>query len=93
VPLAFAAAGRVGPNPGHAIAGVATIAYGSGLAAPGAIGGIAALSSLSISFIVVTVLCFAMVFGAVALRPAPATEPTAEPTTGPATAHLPLDVR
>lgn len=69
VPLAFAAAARVGPNPAHAIAGVATISYGAGLAAPGAIGGIAAASSLSVAFVVVTVLCLAMALGAVALRP------------------------
>ncbi len=34
VPLAFAAAGRSGPNPSQAIAGVATITYTSGLIAP-----------------------------------------------------------
>jgi hypothetical protein len=70
VPLAFTAAGNIGPNPSQAIAGIATIAYGSGLAAPGAIGGIAHLSSLSVSFGVVAVLLIAMVLGAGALRPA-----------------------
>lgn len=69
VPLAFTAAGNVGSNPGQAIAGVATIAYGSGLAAPGIIGGIAEVSSLSVSFGVVTLLCVAMALGAAALRP------------------------
>jgi predicted MFS family arabinose efflux permease len=69
VPLAFTAAGNIGPNPAQAIAGIATIAYGSGLAAPGAIGGIAQLSSLSVSFGVVAVLLVAMVLGATALRP------------------------
>jgi predicted MFS family arabinose efflux permease len=69
VPLAFAAAARVGPNAAHALAGVATISYGAGMAAPGAIGGIAAVSSLSVSFLVVTALCLAMGLGAVALRP------------------------
>ncbi len=69
VPLAFAAAGRAGSNPAQAIAGVATIAYGSGLAAPGLIGGIAQLSSLRVSFTVATVLCVAMALGAGALRP------------------------
>ena len=39
VPLCFAAAGRSGPNPSQAIAGVATITYTSGLIAPSAIGG------------------------------------------------------
>jgi predicted MFS family arabinose efflux permease len=69
VPLAFTAAGNIGPNPAQAIASIATIAYGSGLAAPGAIGGIAQVSSLSVSFAVVGVLLLAMVLGAGALRP------------------------
>jgi hypothetical protein len=69
VPLAFAAAASIGPNPSQAIAGVATIAYGSGLAAPGAIGGIGELSSLPASFGVVTALCALMIFGAGAMRP------------------------
>jgi fucose permease len=56
VPLAFAAAGHTGPNPSQAIAGVATITYASGLVAPSIIGGIAQASSLTASFIVVTVL-------------------------------------
>lgn len=69
VPLAFAAAGNIGHSPGQAIAGIATIAYGAGLAAPGAIGGIAHVSSLSVSFAVVAVLLIAMVLGAGVLRP------------------------
>jgi predicted MFS family arabinose efflux permease len=69
VPLVFAAAGRAEANPGHAIAAVATIAYGSGLAAPGIIGGIAHLFSLPVAFGVVTALCLAMALGATALRP------------------------
>jgi hypothetical protein len=74
VPLAFAAAGRVaraqtvagtgaaasGARTGNAIAGVATIAYGAGLAAPGVIGGIASWTSLRVSFIVVTALVAAV---------------------------------
>jgi MFS family permease len=68
VPLCFAAAGSVGPNPARAIAGVATIAYGAGLAAPGAIGGIAAATSLPFSFALVGVLCAVLVVGAGALR-------------------------
>ena len=69
VPLAFAAAGNTGVNPGRAIAGVATIAYGSGLAAPGIIGGIAQVSSLSVSFAVVALLCVGIALGGGALRP------------------------
>jgi MFS family permease len=79
VPLVFAAAGRVGPNPGHAIAAVATIAYGSGLAAPGIVGGIAHAFSLPVAFGVVTALCAAMALGAVALRPVTAGTAAAVP--------------
>jgi predicted MFS family arabinose efflux permease len=68
VPLVFAAAGRVGPHPARSIAGVAGIAYGSGLVAPGVIGGIAALSSLEASFCVVAGLVALMVPAAVVLR-------------------------
>ncbi|MCZ7461496.1 MFS transporter [Streptomyces sp. WMMC940] len=77
VPLAFAAAGRTGTNAGQSIAGVATITYTSGLIAPSAIGGIADLTSLVVSFGLVTVLAFGLVLGAGVLRgsgrrPAPA---------------------
>ncbi|MDW4904319.1 MFS transporter [Streptomyces sp. ADMS] len=56
VPLCFAAAGRSGPNPSQAIAGVATITYTSGLVAPSAIGTLAQATSLVVSFMLVTVL-------------------------------------
>jgi MFS family permease len=56
VPLCFAAAGRSGPNPSQAIAGVATITYTSGLVAPGAIGALAEATSLVASFALVTLL-------------------------------------
>jgi MFS family permease len=87
VPLAFAAAGRVGSAGGHAgtgnaIAGVATIAYGSGLAAPGAIGGVADLTSLAWSFVLVTALVVVIVAAAGVLgtgAPDPARPP--EPST------------
>jgi MFS family permease len=71
VPLVFAAAGRAGANPAQAIAGVATIAYGSGLAAPAMVGGIAQVSSLRVSFGLVAVLCLAMSWRAGALRTGP----------------------
>jgi multisubunit Na+/H+ antiporter MnhC subunit len=71
VPLVFAAAGRIGPHPGRSIAGAAGIAYGSGLIAPGAIGGIARLSSLTVSFVFVVLLTAAIAAGAGILRPAP----------------------
>jgi predicted MFS family arabinose efflux permease len=70
VPLVFAAAGRIGPHPGRSIAGVAGIAYGSGLIAPGIIGGIARLSSLTMSFVAVIVLAGAIAAGAGVLQPA-----------------------
>ncbi|MEV8505593.1 MFS transporter [Actinoplanes sp. NPDC051475] len=72
VPLVFATAGRIGDHPGRSLAGVAGIAYGSGLIAPGIIGGIAHLSSLTASFALVTALTVAMGLGAGVLRPAPA---------------------
>ncbi|MFD9793053.1 MFS transporter [Streptomyces sp. NPDC059070] len=69
VPLAFAAAARSGPRPSQAIAGVATITYTSGLIAPSAIGGIAGLTSLVVSFGLVTLLTLGLVAGAGVLRP------------------------
>ncbi|MCO8274810.1 MFS transporter [Actinoplanes sp. TRM 88003] len=68
VPLVFAAAGRSSEHPGRSIAGVAGIAYGSGLIAPGVIGGIAHLSSLTVSFAVIVGLMVVMTLGASVLR-------------------------
>ncbi|MEU7024751.1 MFS transporter [Streptomyces sp. NPDC046203] len=68
VPLAFAAAGRSGPNPSQAIAGVATLTYASGLLAPSAIGQIADATSLVVSFSLVTLLAFGLVPAAGVLR-------------------------
>ncbi|WP_457492531.1 MFS transporter [Streptomyces sp. P5_D11] len=62
------AAGRSGPNPSQAIAGVATITYTSGLIAPSAIGSLAEATSLVASFGLVTVLAFGLVLGAGVLR-------------------------
>ena len=75
VPLVFAAAGRSSEHPGRSIAGVAGIAYGSGLIAPGVIGGIAHVSSLTVSFAVIVVLVALMGVGAGALRPRTASVP------------------
>jgi MFS family permease len=72
VPLAFAAAGHAGPHSAHAIAGVATVSYGAGLAAPAAVGGIASLTSLPGSFAVITALAAMISIGAGRLRPADA---------------------
>ncbi|MFJ6393223.1 MFS transporter [Streptomyces sp. NPDC091972] len=68
VPLCFAAAGRSGPNPSLAIAGVATITYTSGLIAPSAIGTLAQATSLMVSFALVTVLAGGLVAFAGVLR-------------------------
>ncbi|MET7621336.1 MFS transporter [Streptomyces sp. NPDC005408] len=68
VPLTFAAAGRSGPNPSQAIAGVATITYTSGLIAPSAIGAVADATSLVVSFGLVTALAFGLILGAGVLR-------------------------
>ncbi|WP_282204082.1 MFS transporter [Kitasatospora fiedleri] len=68
VPLAFAAAGRAGTNPSQSIAGVATITYTSGLVAPAVVGGIAQASSLTVSFVAVTLLVAALVPSATAMR-------------------------
>ncbi|WP_051838623.1 MFS transporter [Streptomyces sp. NRRL WC-3742] len=68
VPLAFAAAGRIGTNASQAIAGVATVTYTSGLIAPAVIGALAQATSLTVSFGLVTLLVLAMALGAGALR-------------------------
>lgn len=70
VPLAFAAAGRAGDHPAQSIAGVASIAYASGLAAPAAIGVVADLTSLPAAFALVTALLLVVALGAGALQPA-----------------------
>ncbi|MCE7079673.1 MFS transporter [Streptomyces sp. ST2-7A] len=54
VPLTFAAAGRSGAQPARAIAGVATITYTTGLVAPAVIGMLGEVSSLRLSFALVT---------------------------------------
>jgi fucose permease len=64
VPLAFSAAGHIGEHPANDIAGVATVSYGSGLAAPGLMGGIAQATSLPISFALVTILIGVVVLSA-----------------------------
>jgi predicted MFS family arabinose efflux permease len=68
VPLAFSAAGHADAHPANAIAGVATISYGAGLAAPGLIGGIAHLTSLPTSFVLVTGLILIVSLSAGRLR-------------------------
>ncbi|EST24468.1 hypothetical protein N566_25030 [Streptomycetaceae bacterium MP113-05] len=72
VPLCFSAAGHTSAgSPGRAIAGVATLAYASGLAAPAAVGWVAEATSLKVSFGLVTALAAGLVLGAGVLRPQP----------------------
>lgn len=88
VPLCFAAAGRIpSASPGAEIAGVATLAYASGLVAPAAVGWIAEATSLSVSFGLVTALLLGLVLGAGVLgTKAPEARTTSSPTPGAATA-------
>jgi MFS family permease len=79
VPLCFAAAGRSGPNPSQAIAGVATITYTSGLVAPGAIGTLAQATSLVVSFGLVTVLACGLIAFAGVLRAGDRNRPKVSP--------------
>ncbi|MFD5320886.1 MFS transporter [Streptomyces sp. NPDC127098] len=84
IPLAFAAAGRSGPNPSQAIAGVATVTYTTGLIAPTLIGMIGELASLRASFALVTAALTVLVVGAGVLGGRAPREPVA---TDPATAR------
>jgi MFS family permease len=76
IPLAFAAAGHSGPSPALSVAGVATVSYGAGLAAPAAIGGVAELASLRVAFGAAALLALAVACGAGLLeRPAGDSQP------------------
>ncbi|MFJ6835327.1 MFS transporter [Streptomyces sp. NPDC091209] len=79
VPLCFAAAGRSGPNPSQAIAGVATITYTSGLIAPSLIGSVAQATNLMVSFGLVTVLAFGLTVLAGVLRAGDRSRPKVSP--------------
>ena len=68
VPLAFAAAGHTGTHASQAIAGVATVTYASGLVAPAVIGAVADISSLPVSFALVTALVAVIAVAAGVLR-------------------------
>jgi predicted MFS family arabinose efflux permease len=77
VPLVFAAAGNAGPTPSEGVAGAATVSYTSGFVAPAVIGGVAAVSSLPVSFALVTVLTAGMLAGSgvLGVRAVPCAEP------------------
>jgi predicted MFS family arabinose efflux permease len=79
VPLVFAAAGRVGPSSARSIAGVAGVAYASGLVAPGVIGGVAAAASLTASFCLVACLVAIVALGAGVLREPSGRRPATRP--------------
>jgi MFS family permease len=64
VPVVFAAAGHHGPSPAVGVAGVATISYGAGLAAPSMMGGVADISSLRVAFALAAVIAVAIGAGA-----------------------------
>jgi MFS family permease len=64
VPLVFVAAGRCPPAPAISIAGVATLGYGAGLAAPSIMGGVADAFSLRAAFAVASVIGLAVAAGA-----------------------------
>lgn len=84
VPLAFAAAGRSGPTPDRAIAGMGSIIYAASLAAPAVVGLLAGATSLPVSFGVVTALAAVLLVRAGALAvgaPAPARTSTGAPGT------------
>jgi hypothetical protein len=64
VPLVFAAAGRAGRTPGEGVAGVATITYLAGLAAPAVTGWVAGVTSFPVAFGVIA--CVTLVMGCAA---------------------------
>jgi hypothetical protein len=75
-PLTYAAAGRLGRNPGEGIAGAATVFYSADLISPGVIGGVADATSLPVALALVTALTAAIVPGARLVRDA--AKPTAD---------------
>jgi fucose permease len=79
VPVVFAAAGHSGPSPAVGVAGVATVSYGAGLAAPSIMGGVADLASLRAAFAVSALIAVMIGAGAGLLarpaRPAPVADP------------------
>jgi len=64
VPLAFAAAGHSGSSPAMGVAGVATISYGAGLAAPSLMGGVADIASLRVAFALAALIAIMIGAGA-----------------------------
>ena len=79
MPGVWVGAGRSGPNPSQAIAGVATITYTSGLIAPSLIGSVAQATSLVVSFGLVTILAFGLTVLAGVLRAGDRDRPKVSP--------------
>jgi hypothetical protein len=79
VPLAFAAAGHSGTSPAVGVAGVATISYGAGLAAPSLMGGVADIASLRIAFGLAAVIAVMIGAGASLLGRTAANAPALVP--------------
>ena len=69
VPLAFAAAGRLGGDAEASVAGIATIMYGAGLIAGPSVGALGSAVSLPFAFWVTAVVTAGIALGATALRP------------------------
>jgi hypothetical protein len=78
----------VGAHPARSIAGVAVVAYASGLVAPGVIGGIASASSLTTSFCVVAALVGVIALAAGVLRPRQLAVETSSATAGSTPAEI-----
>ncbi|MBB6038102.1 MFS transporter [Phytomonospora endophytica] len=68
IPLAISAAGRASAVPSQAIAGVVTIMYPASLFSPGAMGGVAELTSLPWSFVMLGAVALVMLGLAGAVR-------------------------
>lgn len=75
VPLSYAAAGHLGQYPAQAIAGVATVSYGSTLLGPGVVGGISDISSLPVAFLLITLMTVSIPLGARLMRSAQVSAP------------------
>ena len=75
VPQVFSAAGQTSGSAAIGVAGVATVSYGAGMAAPSVMGGIADLTSLRVAFAVAALLAAAVAAGAGLLDPVPSAGP------------------
>ncbi|HET9172074.1 MAG TPA: MFS transporter [Actinospica sp.] len=68
VPLAIAAAGRIGRDADSAVAGITTVTYSAGLLAGPSVGALGSAVSLPFAFGVVALLALGLVFSAYTLR-------------------------